>query len=66
MYLMHTLNNSEIPNVISAIQFQLYHYQLYTHQHAIKMVTTIRTYWWTHDMMANENRFRKVSLEIRK
>jgi hypothetical protein len=34
------------------------HYQLYTHQHTTKVVTTTRIYQWSHDMVANENSFR--------
>jgi hypothetical protein len=64
MCLMQILNNYEIPFVINAIQLQLYHYQLYIYQHAITMVI-IRTYWWTHDMVVDENRFRKVFLDVR-
>jgi hypothetical protein len=30
--------------VTNAIQLQLYHYQFYIHQHATKVVATIRTY----------------------
>jgi hypothetical protein len=30
--------------VTNALQFQLYHYQLYIHQHATKVVATIKTY----------------------
>jgi hypothetical protein len=37
--------------VTNTIQLQLYHYQLYIHQHVIKVITT---YWWTHDMVTNE------------
>jgi hypothetical protein len=51
--------------VINVIQLQLYHYQLYTYEHAIKVIITTRTYQWTHDMVANENRFKKVSLEVK-
>jgi hypothetical protein len=47
--------------VTNVIQLQLYHYQ-----HVIKVVTTRRAYWWTHDMAANENKFRKVILEVSK
>jgi hypothetical protein len=45
---------------------QLHHYQLDTHQHVIKVVTTTRTYWRTHDMVVNENSFKNRSdLEVR-
>ncbi len=50
--------------VTHAIQLQLYHYQLYTHQHATKVVT-IKTYQQTHDMVFNENSFRKGSLQVK-
>jgi hypothetical protein len=57
MCLIQLLNNYEYHYVTNVIQLQLYHYQLYIHQHAIKVVTTT-IYWWTHGMLANENRFR--------
>jgi hypothetical protein len=56
MCLIQNLINYEYRYVTNAIQLQLYHYQLYIHQHVIKVFTT--TYWWTHGMVANENRFR--------
>jgi hypothetical protein len=56
MCLMQILITMKYHYVTNAIQLQLYHYQLYIHQHAIKVVTT--TYWWTHDTVANENKFR--------
>jgi hypothetical protein len=49
--------------VTNANQLQLYHYQLYTYQHDIKVVTTT-TYQWTHNMVTNENSFRKRSLRL--
>jgi hypothetical protein len=52
--------------VTNVIQLQLYHYQLYTHQHAIKVVTTIGTYHGAHAMVVNENSFKKGSLEVKK
>jgi hypothetical protein len=52
--------------VTNIIQLQLYHYQLYTHQHAIKVVTTIGTYHGAHAMVVNENSFKKGSLEVKK
>ncbi len=51
--------------VNNVIQLQLYRYQLYIHQHATKVITTIRTYWWTHGTMGNENNFTKWSFEVR-
>jgi hypothetical protein len=66
MCLMQILLIMKYHFVTNAMQLQLYHYQLYIHQYATKVVTTIRTYWWTHDMVANENMFRKESFEVRK
>jgi len=51
--------------VTNVNELQLCHYQLYTHQHAIKVVITTRTYQWTHDMVANENNFRKGYFEVK-
>jgi hypothetical protein len=45
--------------VTNAIQLQLYHYQLYTHQHATKMILI------DEHMVPNENSFRKGSLEVK-
>jgi hypothetical protein len=52
--------------ITNVIQLQLYHYQLCIHQHVIKVVTTTRTYQCTHDMVVNQNKFRKVYFEIKK
>jgi hypothetical protein len=41
-----------------------FHYQFYTHQYATKVVITTRTYQWTHDMVVNENNFRKGFFEV--
>jgi len=50
--------------VTNVIHLQLHHYQLYTHQHVVKVVTTTRTYSWTHDIVASENSFRKGLLRL--
>jgi hypothetical protein len=51
--------------VTNAIQLWLYHHQLYTHQHATKVATTTKKLQVKNDMVANENSFRKGSLEVR-
>jgi len=48
-FFLKSLSDENLPQkktmfVTNAIQLQLYHYQLYIHQHVTKVVATIKTY----------------------